>query len=111
MRCGHIVSIIININSNLSGSLIYSIDIEILNNDVGQGLAPAEKIHENTAGASPCPTIICVSPIIVPRSLSVRKNRSQCCLSKRRRTSVLRACAGSAVGNFNHREINWNLFY
>ena len=28
----------------MSSSLIYSIDIEISNNDVGQGLAPAEKI-------------------------------------------------------------------
>ena len=56
------------VNSNLSSSLIYSIDIEISNNDVGQGLAPAEKIRENTAGASPSPTIICVSPIIVPQT-------------------------------------------
>ena len=29
------------INSNLSNSLIYSIDIEISNNDVGQEQAPA----------------------------------------------------------------------
>ena len=47
-----------NLNSCLSNSLIYSIDIEISNNDVGQGLAPAEKIRENAAGASPCPTIM-----------------------------------------------------
>ena len=76
---------------------------------VGQGLAPAVFSRIFSAGASPCPTIICMSPIIVPRSLSVRKNRLYCRMSERRRTLVRRASEGGDRGDFNHREINWNL--
>ena len=39
-------------------------------------------------------------------NLIFRKNRSQCCLNKRRRTSVLRACAGGAEGDFNKNQLD-----
>jgi hypothetical protein len=43
---------------------------------------------------------------IATTNLIFRKNRSQCCLSKRRRTSVLRACAGGAEGDFNKNQLD-----
>ena len=46
------------VNSCFSNSLIYSINTKFAKINVGQGLAPAEKIRENAAGASPCPTIM-----------------------------------------------------
>ena len=38
------------------------------------------------------------------RNLIFRKNRSYCRLNKRRRTGVLRACAGGDRGDFNKNQ-------
>ena len=44
-------------------------------------------------------------------NLIFRKNRLYCRMSEQSRTLVRRVSEGGDRGDFNHREINWNLNY
>ena len=59
-----------------------------------------------SAGASPCPTIICVSHINRATNLIFRKNCSYCHMSERSRTLVRRVSEGGDRGNFNKNQLD-----
>ena len=71
---------------------------------VGQGLAPAAFSRDFFGRSKPLPYNNLRITYKRATNLIFRKNRSQCCLNKRRRTSVLRACAGGAEGDFNKNQ-------
>ena len=73
---------------------------------VGQGLAPAAFSRDFFGRSKPLPYNNLRITYKHATNLIFRKNRSQCCLSKRRRTSVLRACAGGAEGDFNKNQLD-----